>query len=80
MKLGTIIREQTLSRDDDGMRWPKKEWGYAIDVDCNGYHISAPDCNRFEAMKGALEAVRWAMEMPAWERKDRFNESNQVEM
>ena len=62
MRLGEITEEIVLSRDDDGVKYPKKEWGYSVHCKVNGWTICAPDRNKYEAFKGALEAAEWATE------------------
>lgn len=63
MKLGTIVQEEILNKDDDGTIWPdKRDWGYCVRAVVNGWHISAPDDCWYEAYKGCLEAAKWAMD------------------
>lgn len=63
MRVATIKSEKFLNRLNDGMKiYPKKEWGYCIEVEANGYCISAPDNDRYSAFKGAWKAVKWANE------------------
>lgn len=64
MKLGKIIETEVLKRDDDGMVYPKKEWGYCIRAEVNGWKISAPDRNWYGAYQGCLEAARCAVNIP----------------
>lgn len=62
MRLGTIIREEVLNKDEDGNIEPdKKEWGYRVEAIVNGWHITAPDDSWYEAYKGCLECAEWAM-------------------
>jgi len=68
MRLGRITEERWLSRDDDGTKYPKKDRGYTVHAEVNGYSIIAPDYNRFEAFKGMLEAARWAAEQKPFEK------------
>ena len=63
LKMGTIIREEILNKDDDGTVIPnKKEWGYSVEAIVNGWRITAPDDCWYQAYKGCLEAAKWAME------------------
>ena len=62
MRLGTIVREEALNRDEDGTLYPKKDRGYCVEAIVNGWHISAPDDNRYESLKSCLDAAKWAME------------------
>lgn len=61
MRHATIVREEILNHDDDGTIYPKKEWGYCIEVIANGWLITAPDDSWYEAYKGLTEAVDWAL-------------------
>ncbi len=63
MRLGVITFEGWLTRDDDGNRWPRKDWGYSIHANINGFRIITPDCNPFEAYKSCLETARMCMKM-----------------
>lgn len=62
LRLGTIAWEGWLTRDEDGTRWPRKDWGYSIHADINGWHIAAPDRNPFEAYKTCLECAKMCTE------------------
>ena len=62
MRNAIIVREEILNRDDDGKLYPKKEWGYCVEVIANGWLITAPDDNRYESYKGVTEAIEWALE------------------
>jgi len=63
MRLGTITWEGWLNSDEDGSpKLPRKEWGYSVHADVNGWHIAAPDHNPFEAYKACLECARMCME------------------
>ena len=61
MKLGKITRIEVL-KEDDGIIWPKKDWGYCVECVVNGYKITAPDDSWYQAYKGAYEAASWASE------------------
>ncbi len=60
MRLGKIVKEEILNRDDDGNLYPKKEWGYAVNAIVNGRSIYAADRNRFEAMYSCYDGAKWA--------------------
>ena len=63
MRLGTITWEGWLNSYEDGSpKLPRKEWGYSVHADVNGWHIYAPDHNPFEAYKACLECARMCME------------------
>ena len=66
MKLGKITWEGYLNRDESGVRVPRKEWGYSVHADINGYHICAPDHTPYEAYKAALDCARWCMTEPTF--------------
>lgn len=65
MRKGRIIRIEVL-KENDGILWPKKEWGCSVECEVNGYRITAPDRNWYEAWKGALFCARSAEEMEAY--------------
>ena len=74
MRLGTITREEILNKDDDGSIIPdKKEWGYCIECEVNGWHINAADDSWYEAYKGAYWCAKWAMEQPPREKVENGN-------
>lgn len=64
MRLGTIIREEVLNKDDNGNLYPKKEWGYCVEAVVNGWTVTAPDDSWYEAYKGCLWASKWAAQQP----------------
>lgn len=69
MRLGTITREEILNKEDDGsIVLDKKEWGYCVECEVNGWHISAPDDSWYEAYKGAYWCAKWAMKQPPREK------------
>ncbi len=63
MRLGRIIETEVLKRDEDGKICPKEEWGYCVRAEVNGWRISSPDRNWYEAYVGCLEAARCAAEI-----------------
>jgi len=60
MRLGMITREEILSRDDDGKKYPKKDRGYAVFAIVNGQKIFSYDDSWYGAYQGCLEAAKWA--------------------
>ena len=58
---------------------PRKEWGYCVEVNVNGYSICAPDDNWYGAWQGALAAAEWAAEQEPWEKKEAPDEDGQPE-
>ena len=66
MRLGKIIEERVLNRDEDGKLCPKKEWGYTVHAIVNGYKIYAPDDSWYQAYKGCYEAAKWASEQESF--------------
>lgn len=59
MQLGKITSISVLKEPGQ----PKKEWGYCVRAEVNGYSISALDDSWYQAYKGCLEAAKVAMEM-----------------
>lgn len=69
MRMGKIIKEEVLNKDDDGsIISDKKEWGYCVEAKVNGWHISAPDVSWYGAYKGAYWGAKWAMKQPTREK------------
>ena len=65
MRMGKNYYEEYLNTDDDGNRYPnRREWGYGVFITVNGRRICAVGRNRYEAMKGALDAAIWASQEP----------------
>ena len=65
MRIGTLISEEILNKDDDGNILPdKRDWGYSVRAIVNGWKITAPDDSWYNAYKGCLVAAKWAMEQP----------------
>ena len=62
MKLGKITKVEVLNRDDDGNKYPKKEWGYFVEAIVNGWKICSPDRNWYESYKACADMARYAME------------------
>ena len=58
MRVGKITSISVLKESGQ----PKKEWGYCVRAEVNGYRISAPDDSWYQAYKGCLEAAKWAAE------------------
>lgn len=55
-RLGGEIREEVISRDDDGTAYARK--CYCVNVEINGWTVSAPDRSFYDAYQGAVEAVK----------------------
>ena len=64
MRIGDIIREEALNRDDDGKLYPKKDRGYCIEIVVNGWRICSYDDSRFGAFQGAVEAAVYSVDKP----------------
>ena len=59
MRIGKITSIAVLKE----LGLPKKEWGYCVRAEVNGYRISASDDSWYQAYKGCFEAAKVAMEM-----------------
>lgn len=62
MRMGDIVREESLNKDEYGNKVPKRERGYSVKIIVNGYQIYAADTSAYEAYKGAIFAAKWATE------------------
>lgn len=62
MRMGNIVREEFLNKDEYGNKLPKRERGYSIKIIVNGHRIYAADTSAYEAYKGAIFAAKWATE------------------
>ena len=67
MRVGKVTRTELLNRDNDGKLYPKKQQGYAIEVEINGYKICAYGNNEYDAWKGAMACKEVALERPHFE-------------
>ena len=63
MKLVNIKREEYLNRDDYGNKFPKREWGYAVELEYNGYTCSCCGNNRYEAYKAAVCGANYLIDV-----------------
>lgn len=71
MRIGKIIHEEKLNKDDEGkIIYPKKQWGYGIDILVNGHTICCGSDSKYGAYKGALFAAKWAMEQEPFMKED----------
>ena len=65
LRNGENVKARILNTDDDGTIWPKEEWGYCINFNCNGYHCSCPDDSWYSAWQAANMLVKVCLEEPA---------------
>ena len=63
-KLADNVKEYALKEDLDGGILPRREWGWCVEAEVNGYRVCSPDSNQFEAVQAALDTVKWAMTLP----------------
>ena len=69
-------KESVLNLDmDDKIIPDRKQWGYCVECNVNGYSIGAPDRTRFEAIYAAWDCAKWALTQPnfikGFEKEDR---------
>ena len=57
MRIAKITRVEVLNRDDDGILYPKKEWGYTVNFELCGKVGLCPDSNWYNAYKTAYETA-----------------------
>ena len=75
LRCGTITRTEILNKDEDGAVYPdRREWGYVVECNVNGYSIGSYGQNWYEAWQGAAYSARWAVEQPPFTK--RFEEVN----
>ena len=82
LRNATDVKVEVLNHDDDGIVWPKEEWGYAVDFKVNGYHCSCPDDSWYLTWQSANDLLNWCMTQPPFEKKvvpiiDQINEDLQ---
>lgn len=68
----TDVKEEILNKDDNGVIWPdKKDWGYAVDFECNGHSCSCADDSWYGVYKGAQSMIRYCQNNPPiWENQN----------
>ena len=69
MKLGEIKEVSAIKADINEQPLDKKDYGYVVRAEVNGWKICAPDRNLYEAYKACLEAAEVMSEREPYERK-----------